>query len=157
YVSSNKIFIVTYPSDWKTNNQETAEFCINAPGANIFKICMVKMEINKMAEGYEKYNIKQLSEVELKMFKATQDASATFDVLSSDFKNIKDQEWWMLKGKYTKRKEVFYTNSYKTIHSGKVYVFTYFSREKDFEKNEPDATKIFDSIEFLTKNEPNNK
>lgn len=154
YVSSNKIFIVTYPADWKKNNQETSEFAINAPGASIFKICMVKMEINKMMEGYEKYNIKQLSEVEMKMMKAQGDQ---LEVQSSEFKKIKDQDWWMLKGKMTKGREVFFYNSYKTIHSGKVYVFTYFSREKDYDKNFDAANKMFDSIEFLTKNEPNNK
>ncbi len=157
YISSNKIFIITYPSDWKKNNQETAEFCINAPGASIFKICMVKMEISKLLEGYEKFDIKQLSEVELKMLKAQPEQQMNLQVISSDFKKIKDHEWWMLKGKMMRGKETFFANSYKAIHSGKLYIFTYFSREKDFEKNADTANKMFDSIEFLTKNEPNTK
>ena len=152
YVSSDKIFILTYPADWKPNKLETTgEISLIAPGANIFNTCTVKMEIARLAEGYEKFDIRQLSEVELKMLKAQQDKNIQFEILESGFKNIKDHEWWVIKATMTRKKDVYLTNSYKTIHNGKTYVFTYFSAEKNFQKNEAAAYAIFESIEFLTK------
>lgn len=151
YVSSDKIFIVTYPDDWKINKLETSgEISLNGPGANLFNVCQVKFEISKLAEGFENFNIQQLAEAELKIQKAQQDAPLKLDILESSFKTIKDHEWWFLKGRLTRNKEVYFTNSYKTIHNGKTYTCTYFSNEKKFEKNEAAAYGIFSSIEFLT-------
>jgi hypothetical protein len=154
YVSSDRVFIVTYPDDWKINKLETAgEVSLNGPGANLFNVCQVKFEISKLSDGFEKFTIQQLAEAELKIQQAQQDAPLKLEVLSSSFKTVKDHEWWFLKGKLTRNKEVYFTNSYKTIHNGKTYVCTYFSNEKKFQKNEEAAYGIFNSIEFLTKQE----
>lgn len=145
--------MISYPDDWKINKLETSgEISLNAPGASMFKTCMVKMEISKPLEGYEKFNIHELAEVETKMLKG-QDGSLSLEILVSSFKNIKDHEWWTIKGRVTRKKEVYFTNSYKTIHNGKTYVLTYFSNENLFEKNADAAYQILESIDFLTKQE----
>jgi hypothetical protein len=153
YVSSDKIFMLSYPDSWKFSKAETdGEINLNAPGASIFKISMVKMEIRRPAEGYEKADIHEIAEVETKMLKAQQTASMQLELQESAFKKVQDHEWWAVKMKITQKKEVFYSKSYKTIHNGKIYVFTYLSREQDFDKNAAAANQIFESIEFLTKN-----
>lgn len=150
HVSSDKIFMVTYPANWKENKLETgSEFCINAPGAGLLTICMIRMEINRMADGYENADIHQISDVELKMQKAQ---STNLEILNSKFQKKNDHEWWIVNGKLTKGNKIYFTDSYKTIHNGKVYVFTYFSNEKNYEKNKEEANKIINAVEFLTKN-----
>lgn len=154
HISSDKMFILKYPQNWKVNKLESsnAELTINAPGANLFSICMVKVEINKMAEGYENADIHQLSEVELKMLKAQPEQQMNLEVLQSSFKKMNDHEWWVISGTAANAGKVYYTDSYKTIHNQKVYVFTYFSNEKNYEKNKDGFEKIITSIEFLTRN-----
>ncbi|MBS1736774.1 MAG: hypothetical protein JSS98_09275 [Bacteroidetes bacterium] len=154
HVSSDKMFIITYPSTWKENEIEsaTSEYCINAPGAGLFSMSMIKMEIKKMAEGYENADIHQISDVELKMLKAQPDQSMNLEILESKFQKMNDHEWWIIKGKMKKGKKDYFTDSYKTIHNRKVYIFTYVSNEKNYEKNREDAKKIIASVEFLTKN-----
>ncbi|MEO8769472.1 MAG: hypothetical protein ABI402_05290 [Ferruginibacter sp.] len=155
HVSSDKMFIISYPASWKINKaeEENSEFCVNTPGGNMFNPSTVKMLIQNKAAGYEKANIHDMSEVEIKMMKAQPEIYMNLEVLESNFKTIKDHEWWILYGKMTNKKQVYFTKSYKTIHNNKVYMLTYFSSEKNFEKYKDDAQKIFESIDFLTKNE----
>lgn len=152
HVASDKIFIINYPANWKENQFENAELCINAPGAGLFSLCMVKVEINKMAEGYENADIHELSNVELKMLKAQPDQSLNLQILESTFQKKNDHEWWVIKGKFKKGNKEYFTDSYKTIHNRKVYIFTYVSNEKNYEKNRAEALKIIASVEFLTGN-----
>lgn len=156
HVASDKIFIISYPSNWKENKFENAELCINAPGANLFSPSMVKVEISRMAEGYENADIHELSAVELKMLKAQPDQSMNLQILESTFQKKNDHEWWVVKGKLKKGNKEYFTDSYKTIHNKKVYIFTYFSNEKNYEKNRTEAIKIIASVEFLTKSNDDN-
>lgn len=149
HISSDKIFIITYPVKWKTNKLESAELCINGPGASLFKPSMIKIEITKLADGYEKHDIKKLSEVETKMAKSQNNAKSSFEIEESKFEKIKGVEWWIIKGKITQGKEVFLTDSFKAIYKGKVYTVTYLATEKKFEENRAAAKSIFDTFEFL--------
>jgi|GEM_PF-7106920 len=154
HVSSDKMYIITYPANWKENKQEkNSEFCINAPGIGLFGLCMVKMEISKMAEGYENADIHQVADVELKMLKAQPQQNMNLEILESAFQERNDHEWWVVSGKLRNGSKEYFTDSYKTIHNKKVYIFTYFSNEKNYEKNKEEAKKIITSVEFLTKNE----
>lgn len=154
HISSDKIFIVTYPSDWKENKTETAaaEFCINAPGAGLLSPCMLKIQINRIAEGYEGADIRGIAEVEHKMWKAQPGQNMNMEVLSSVFQTINDHEWWIVKGKHKQGAKAYFSDTYKTVHNKKVYIFLYFSNEKNYEKNKSAAEKIVRSVEFLTKN-----
>lgn len=149
HISSDKIFMITYPVKWKINRMEQAELCINGPGSSLFKPSMIKIEITKLAEGYEKHDIKKLSEVETKMAKSQNTDKVSFTIEESKFEKIKGVEWWIIKGKITQGKEVFLTDSFKAIYKGKVYTVTYLATEKKFEENRAAARSIFDTFEFL--------
>lgn len=155
FTSSDNVLLLGYPATWKENSAEeaNAEFCINAPGAGLFNICLVKVEINRPAEGYENADIHQLADAELKMLKAQPESQMSLQVLESSFKNWNDHEWWLVHGKVAKGNKVYFTDSYKTIHNHKVYIFTYFSKEKNYLKNKDAAEKIITSVQFLIKNE----
>jgi hypothetical protein len=149
HISSDKIFMITYPVKWKINKLEQAELCINGPGASLFKPSMIKIEITKLAEGYEKHDIKKLSEVETKMAKSQNTDKVSFTIEESKFEKIKGAEWWTIKGKITQGKEIFLTDSHKAIYKGKVYTVTYLATEKKFEENRAAAKAIFDTFEFM--------
>jgi hypothetical protein len=153
YVSSDKIFILTYPGTWKKAGGAGAsgEIVVNAPDNSLFKPCQVQAQINSIDEAYKGYNIRELAEVELKMLKASSNEKNHLEVLNSDFKTFNNKQWWVVHGKMHQGKEFFLTNSYKTIHSGKVYILTFISVEKNFEKNAPAALKMVETFEFLTK------
>jgi hypothetical protein len=154
HISSDKVFTIQYPALWKQNKAEekNAEFCINAPGVGLLNICMVKAEINKIAQGYENADIHELSDAELKILKAQPENQVNLQILESSFKKLDDHEWWIIHGKLTYDNKVYFTNSYKTIHNQKVYVFTYFSNEKKYLENKVAAENIIFSVAFLTKN-----
>lgn len=154
HISSDKAFTISYPSTWKENKAEAAnaEFCINAPGAGLLSICMIKMQINGLSEVSENSDIHQLSEAELKMLQTQPNDQMKFEILESSFKILNEHEWWIIHGTITVGNKVFFTDSYKSIHSKKAYVLTYFSNEKNYTKNKEAAEKIFSSLEFLTKN-----
>jgi len=150
YVSSDKIFIVTYPADWKVNKDRRFEFVVYQPGTGMFP-AQVSIEIKKKAAGYENADIHQISDVELKMMKAEQNTS--LEILDSRFQQQNGHEWWVVKGKSKVLGKEYFSDTYKTIHNGKVYIFSYQSNEKNYEKNKAAADNIIASVEFLTKND----
>lgn len=150
HVSSDKAFSITYPENWKVNKDRRFEFSVYQPGSGLMSPSMVNIEINKKAEGYENADIRQIADAELQTMKTSQ--SANIEIVDSKFQEQNGHEWWIIHGKLTALGKEYLTETYKTIHNGKVYVFSYSSNEKNYEKNKNVADKIIASVNFLTEN-----